>query len=82
MDAAWIETPGHLYVRKSNGHVFVISYDSAATIAQVKRMIKSKEHIPISRQRLIYPRTGKQLEDHHTLGEYGIPGSSFLALMP
>lgn len=59
-----------LYVKTLTGRTHTIDVPANATVIQLKEAIAAKEGTPSDQQRLIFG--SQQLEDHKTLGDYGI----------
>jgi len=68
-----------LYVKTLADITYIIHVPANATVIQLKEAIAmNKDRIPTDQQTLIF--AGKQLEDHRTLGYYGIVQESTLYL--
>ena len=59
-----------IYVKNLDGKTLNLNLNSLYTIDLVKKILKMKEGIDESEQRLVY--SGRQLEDHKTLESYNI----------
>jgi ubiquitin len=55
---------------KTTQKVIILEVDACDTIEEVRKKIQDVEGFPPLQQRLFW--AGKQLEDGHTLSEYGI----------
>jgi len=79
---------GHqIFIKTLTGKTITLKIQPSATIEDLKSMIQDEEGIPPDQQRLIYARrdqqhvTGIQLEDGHTLADYGIGSGCTLYLV-
>jgi hypothetical protein len=68
-----------LYIKTLTGSDFTVFVDPIYTIENLKDLIRDKERIPISQQRLIYH--AQLLEDGRTLEDYNIQNGSSIHLV-
>lgn len=68
-----------IFVKGLDGETFTLIVKPSDTLENVRAQIEVKKGIPPKLQRLVC--RGKQLEDGHTLSDYGITKECFLHLM-
>jgi len=68
-----------VFVKTLTGKTITLEIPAQKTVYEMKLQIQDKEGIPPDQQRLIF--AGKQLEDDHSLGSYGIKDDSTLHLV-
>jgi len=68
-----------IFVETLTGKTIVLAVQRSDTIESVKKKIQDKEGIPPDQQRLLW--TVKQLEDGHTLDDYGVHYGSTIRLV-
>jgi ubiquitin C len=68
----------HVYEVSGKRKMFILSFESSDTIADVKAAIQDREGIPQSRQQLSFG--GKRLKNSRTLANYNVEGGSYLFL--
>jgi len=68
-----------IFVKGVNGKTMSLPVSDNETIEKIKKMIESKQNIPLVEQRLVFG--GKQLEDGKTFTTYNIQSGSTLHLL-
>ncbi|KAI4974000.1 hypothetical protein ZWY2020_041781 [Hordeum vulgare] len=59
-----------ILIKTLTSKIFALAVDNLETVESVKAKIQVEKGIPVDTQRLIF--AGKQMEECHTLGEYGV----------
>ena len=70
-----------LLVRRKNVSIF-LDGKASTTVLQIKQMISGISKKPPEEQQLVFQKEHKILEDHRTLGDYGITSQTAKAQSP